>query len=70
MVHTIRQIQFYVLFDVIETEWQNFRQAFNKATLLETVIDAHNQFLKNIFKRSVQTEETHVKKKHSSRIPI
>ncbi|VVC44645.1 Hypothetical protein CINCED_3A003530 [Cinara cedri] len=59
MVHTIRQIQFYVLFDVIETEWQHFKQAFNKATLLETVIDAHNQFLKNIFKRSVQTEETH-----------
>lgn len=70
MVHTIRQIQFYVLFDVIETEWQNFRQAFKKATLLETVIDAHNQFLKNIFKRSVQTEETHVKKKHSSHFPI
>lgn len=68
MVHTIRQIQFYVLFDVIETEWQHFRQAFNKATLLETVIDAHNQFLKNIFKRSIQTEETHVRNHSGSPI--
>lgn len=60
MVHTVRQIQFYVLSDVIETEWEHFREAINKASLLETVIEAHNQFLKNIFKRSVQTEETHV----------
>lgn len=60
MVHSIRQIQFYVLSDVIETEWEQFRQAFNKALLLETVIDAHNQFLKNIFKRSMLTVETHV----------
>ncbi|XP_050527568.1 gamma-tubulin complex component 3-like [Daktulosphaira vitifoliae] len=59
MVHSIRQIQFYVLSDVIETEWEHFRQAINKATLLETVIDAHNKFLKNIFKRSMQTEESH-----------
>lgn len=60
MVHSIRQIQFYVLSDVIETEWEQFHQAFNKALLLETVIDAHNQFMKNIFKRSMLTEETHV----------
>uniref|UniRef100_A0A2H8TSH1 Gamma-tubulin complex component 3 n=1 Tax=Melanaphis sacchari TaxID=742174 RepID=A0A2H8TSH1_9HEMI len=59
MVHSVRQIQFYVLSDVIETEWEHFREAINKASLLETVIEAHNQFLKNIFKRSVQTEETH-----------
>lgn len=60
MVHSVRQIQFYVLSDVIETEWEHFCEAINKASLLETVIDAHKQFLKNIFKRSVQTEETHV----------
>lgn len=60
MVHSIRQIQFYVLSDVIETEWEHFRKTIDKASLIETVISAHNQFLKNIFKRSVQTEETHV----------
>lgn len=60
MVHSIRQIQFYVLSDVIETEWEHFRYAIKKASLLETVIEAHDQFLKNIFKRSMQTEETHV----------
>lgn len=60
MVHSVRQIQFYVLSDVIEIEWQDFRAAINKASLLETVIDAHNKFLKNIFKRSVQTKETYV----------
>ncbi|XP_050438491.1 gamma-tubulin complex component 3-like [Adelges cooleyi] len=59
MVHSIRQIQFYVLSDVIETEWEHFRQAFNKATLLENVINAHDKYLKNIFKRSMQTEESH-----------
>lgn len=60
MVHSVRQIQFYVLSDVIEIEWQDFREAINKASLLETVIDAHNKFLKNIFKRSVQTKENYV----------
>lgn len=60
MMHSVRQIQFYVLSDVIETEWEHFRKAVDKASLLETVIEAHNQFLKNIFKRSMQTEETHV----------
>lgn len=61
MVHTVRQILFYVLSDVIEIEWQDFREQINKATLLETIIDAHNKFLKNIFKRSVQTKETYVR---------
>lgn len=60
MVYSVRQIQFYMLSDVIETEWAHFREAIYKATLLETVIDAHKLFLKNIFKRSVQTEECHV----------
>jgi len=60
MVHSMRQIQFYVLSDVIETEWEHFRKAIDKALMLETVIEAHNKFLKNIFKRSMQTEETHV----------
>lgn len=60
MNHTIRQIQFYVLSDVIETEWDYFQKSISDASLLETVIDSHNQFLKNIFKRSMQTEATHV----------
>jgi len=60
MVHSMRQIQFYVLSDVIETEWEHFRKTIDKALMLETVIEAHNKFLKNIFKRSMQTEETHV----------
>lgn len=66
MVHSMRQIQFYVLSDVIETEWEHFHNAIKKASLLETVIVAHDQFLKNIFKRSMQTEETHVSHKSES----
>lgn len=49
MVHFIGQLQYYVLFEVIESSWTELQKNIRKDDCtLDDLIDAHDKYLKNI----------------------
>lgn len=48
MVHFIHQIQYYILFEVLECSWAALIEQVNKAESLDDVLSAHQEFLKTI----------------------
>lgn len=48
MIHFIHQIQYYILFEVIECSWTKMLDKVNKATALDDILEAHNEFLRNV----------------------
>lgn len=48
MVHYIHQVQYYILFEVMECAFENFAQKFKTATSIEEVINEHEKFLQEI----------------------
>lgn len=45
MIHFIHQMQYYILFEVIECSWVNFIKRVQNAKALDDILDAHEQFL-------------------------
>lgn len=48
MIHFIHQIQYYILFEVVECSWTKFQEKVQKATALDDILEAHNEFLYNV----------------------
>ncbi|XP_067642167.1 gamma-tubulin complex component 3 isoform X2 [Eurosta solidaginis] len=49
MIHFIHQMQYYILFEVIECSWAEFQGRVQQAKALDDILDAHDDFL-NIIK--------------------
>lgn len=47
MIHFIQQIQYYILFEVIECSWASMLERINKARALDDILEAHQEFLKD-----------------------
>ena len=49
MVHFVNQLQYYILFEVIEASWDQLQAAITKSDCtLDDLIDAHTKYLKSI----------------------
>lgn len=48
MIHMIRQLQYYFLFEVMECSWDKLNCTVQQADSLDDIIKAHNQFLAHI----------------------
>ena len=49
MIHFINQLQYYILFEVIEASWDQLHTAIHKQDCtLDDLIEAHTKYLKNI----------------------
>lgn len=48
MIHFINQIQYYILFEVVECSWTKLLDKVQKATALDDILEAHNDFLHNV----------------------
>lgn len=47
MIHFIQQIQYYILFEVIECSWASMLERIEKARALDDILEAHDEFLKD-----------------------
>lgn len=48
MIHFIHQIQYYILFEVVECSWTKLLDKVQKATALDDILEAHNEFLYDV----------------------
>ena len=48
MNYFVRMFEEYVMTEVIEAEWTNFRKALGKASLFEEIVGLHNRYLDTI----------------------
>lgn len=48
MIHFIHQIQYYILFEVVECSWTKLLEKVQKATALDDILEAHNAFLYDV----------------------
>lgn len=48
MIHFIHQMQYYVLFEVIECSWAELLTKVQQAKALDDILQAHNEFLNSI----------------------
>lgn len=48
MIHFIHQMQYYILFEVIECSWAAFLEKCHNAKTLDDILYAHNEFLDTI----------------------
>lgn len=58
MVHYINQVQYYILFEVIECAFENFAKKFTAATTIEEVIRDHELFLAEIKSKTLKDQST------------
>ena len=63
MVHFVYNLQYYLMFEVIETAWGQLSEKLNSANDLEAVISAHGSFLADIERKAMlrrADEEMHL----------
>jgi hypothetical protein len=48
MNYFVRMFEEYVMTEVIEVEWTNFRKTLGKANLFEDIVTLHNRYLDTI----------------------
>jgi gamma-tubulin complex component 3 len=48
MIQFVRQMQYYILFEVIECSWEHFSRRVKQAKDLDDILDAHKDFLECI----------------------
>ncbi|XP_017063803.1 gamma-tubulin complex component 3 [Drosophila eugracilis] len=48
IMHFIHQMQYYVLFEVIECNWVELQRKMQQATALDDILEAHQKFLQTI----------------------
>lgn len=56
MVHYVNQVQYYILFEVIECAFENFAKQFLAATTIEEVIRDHDLFLSEIRSKTLKDD--------------
>lgn len=54
MLHYLHQVEYYIMFEVLECAWCSFSSQFQQAVSLEQVIDAHEQYLNKIMSMTFQ----------------
>ena len=59
MVHFVNQLQYYILFEVIESNWKTLQTAMRKSdTSLDDLIEAHTKYLNNITSKGLLGESS------------
>lgn len=54
MIHFVNQLQYYILFEVIESSWNELQEALNKPeSTLDDLIQAHAKYLMNITRKGL-----------------
>ncbi|PYH40442.1 tubulin gamma complex associated family protein [Aspergillus saccharolyticus JOP 1030-1] len=54
MIHFVCQLQFYILFEVIEAGWDKLQASISKpGCTLDDLIEAHNEYLKSITRKGL-----------------
>jgi gamma-tubulin complex component 3 len=48
MIHFVNQMQYYILFEVIECSWTNFTKRVQSAKALDDILQAHEDFLNEV----------------------
>ena len=60
MVHFINQLQYYLLFEVIEASWKQLEDAVHKSeATLDDLIEAHTTYLHSITKKGLIGQQRH-----------
>ena len=61
MTHFIKQMQYYIEFEVIECSWAEFWRKLTSAQGVDEIVDAHDTFLRDIFLRSmIDAQSRHI----------
>jgi gamma-tubulin complex component 3 len=54
MIHFVNQLQYYILFEVIESSWNELQEALHKPeSTLDDLIEAHAKYLMNITRKGL-----------------
>ena len=53
MIHFVYNLQYYMMFEVAETSWEEFELAMEKAENLDDLIAAHQQYIDHILELSL-----------------
>ncbi|KAF2202289.1 hypothetical protein GQ43DRAFT_480017 [Delitschia confertaspora ATCC 74209] len=54
MIHFVNQLQYYILFEVIESSWNELQEALHKPeSTLDDLIEAHAKYLTNITRKGL-----------------
>ena len=60
MIHFVSQLQYYILFEVIEASWEQFQVAVNKPhCTLDDLIGAHKTYLDSITRKGLMANTRH-----------
>jgi gamma-tubulin complex component 3 len=60
MVHFVNQLQYYILFEVVEASWDQLETAMNKPdSTLDELIDAHTKYLNSITHKGLLGSQRH-----------
>jgi len=64
MIHFVYNLQYYMMFEVMETSWRDFELAMDKAENLDDLIAAHQQYIDAIMERALMAKSTEALKQH------
>lgn len=51
MMHFVNQVQYYLLFEVLESNWQQMEAALQSARSFNQILSAHDVFLAALLQR-------------------
>lgn len=58
MVHLVHQMQYYLLFEVVECSWDVFANNLHQASSLDDIIAAHNFFVESVRRGTLLDEDS------------
>ncbi|RMZ83381.1 hypothetical protein DV737_g1704, partial [Chaetothyriales sp. CBS 132003] len=68
MVHFVNQLQYYILFEVIEASWKELQEAMNKPeATLDDLIQAHTKYINSITHKGLLGQQRHPSSSAGSR---
>ena len=72
MTHFIYQLQYYILFEVLEVSWKDLMDFLNRSTDkdLDQLIRAHNQYLNDVTTKSLLSSEQGLSRKLSGILDV
>lgn len=60
MVHFVNQLQYYILFEVVESSWETLQEAINKPNAaLDDLIEAHTKYINSITHKGLLGQQRH-----------
>ena len=60
MVHFVNQLQYYILFEVVEASWKELQDAMHKPNAtLDDLIEAHTQYINSITHKGLLGQQRH-----------